>query len=261
MIDKGFAEVINSPFCSAHKSDSVKVDNPLDTNRGYLRTNITDSLLENLIYNEKRQNDSIKLFEISDIYTSSLNINEKKLAIIISGRRGQNHIDFSQKLDNKYLIDLFNEIDFDINKFILNIDRSKLDTKIKTPIFSIELKIYDIFKFFENYTPLKKASSNFIQYEPISEFPSSYRDLSFSIKDSSKISDVINILLDFKSDLIKQSFMFDYYKNKKINETKIGFRFIFQSSKKTLTDTEIDIVVKEIIEPIMSIKSVSLPGI
>ena len=261
LIDKGFAEVINSPFCSAHKSDSVKVDNPLDTNRGYLRTNITDSLLENLIYNEKRQNDSIKLFEISDIYTSSLNINEKKLAIIISGRRGQNHIDFSQKLDNKYLIDLFNEIDFDINKFILNIDRSKLDTKIKTPIFSIELKINDIFKFFENNTPLKKASSNFIQYEPISEFPSSYRDLSFSIKDSSKISDVINILLDFKSDLIKQSFMFDYYKNKKINETKIGFRFIFQSSKKTLTDTEIDIVVKEIIEPIMSIKSVSLPGI
>jgi len=260
LIDKGFTEVINSPFCSVHNLDSIIVDNPLDSNRGYLRTNITDSLLENLIYNEKRQNDSIKLFEISDIYTSNLNINEKRLAIIISGRRGQNHIDFSQKLDNKYLIDLFNEIDIDINEFISNVDRAKLDTKIKTPIFTIELKINDIYKNFENYISLNKTSSNFIQYKPVSEFPSSYRDLSFSIKDPLKISEVITILLDFKSDLIKHSFMFDYYKNIKIDETKIGFRFIFQSSKKTLTDIEIDRVVKEIIEPVMSIKSVSLPG-
>jgi len=48
---------------------SIKVDNPLDSNREYLRTNITNSLLENLIFNERRQKDSIKLFEISDIYT------------------------------------------------------------------------------------------------------------------------------------------------------------------------------------------------
>ena len=47
---------------------AVKVDNPLDSNRQFLRLNIIDSLISNLDYNEKRQKESIKLFEISDIY-------------------------------------------------------------------------------------------------------------------------------------------------------------------------------------------------
>lgn len=259
-VDSGFAEVINSPFCAASNLNSIKVDNPLDSKREYLRTNITDSLIENLIYNEKRQKDSIKLFEISDIYTSDLDISEKRLALIVSGRKEHNHINFSQKLDNKYLIEVFKKIDLNINEFISKIDRVKLDSKIKTPIFAIEVNIDAIYKNFKNYTPLSKISSEFVQYKPISEFPSSYRDLSFSIKDKSKISEVIETLLDFRSDLIKQSFMFDYYKNEITDETKIGFRFIFQSSKKTLTDVEIERVIKEIIEPILSIRSVSLPG-
>ena len=107
LIDNGFAEVINSPFCSINTSNSIKLDNPLDSNREYIRTCLVDSLLENLIYNENRQKDSIKLFEISDIYTSPGNTYEKRLAIIVSGRRGQNHQDFSKKLDNMYLIELF----------------------------------------------------------------------------------------------------------------------------------------------------------
>ena len=261
LIDNGFTEVINSPFCSASNLNSIKVDNPLDSNRQYLRLNLTNSLVENLIYNEKRQKDSIKLFEIADIYTSDINNYEKRLAIIISGRRGQNYLDFSKKLDNKYLINLFKQRNINIEKFISNIDRNKIDSKIKTPIFAIELKIEDLIHNFSEYIGIKEISNQFIKYDPISEFPSSYRDLSFSVKDSSKISEVINALSDTKLDILKSSFMFDFYENTKTNESKIGFRFIFQSSNRTLTDTEIDDVMLGIIEPVLSIKSVSLPGV
>ena len=39
LINKGFNEVINDPFVAKNDAKSVKVDNPLDSNRGYLRLN------------------------------------------------------------------------------------------------------------------------------------------------------------------------------------------------------------------------------
>ena len=47
--------MINFPFCSDSSKKAIKVDNPLDSNREFLRTNLVDSLVSNIIYNEKRQ--------------------------------------------------------------------------------------------------------------------------------------------------------------------------------------------------------------
>ena len=78
LVDNGFSEVINYPFCSSDNKDSIQVDNPLDANRGFLRTSLLDSLVDNVIYNEKRQNDSIKIFEISDIFPASHYVMSRK---------------------------------------------------------------------------------------------------------------------------------------------------------------------------------------
>ena len=48
---------------------------------------------------------------------------------------------------------------------------------------------------------------------------------------------------------------------KKKEEIKIGFRFIFQSKKTTLTAEEIDEVYNEIIRLSLKIKGISIPGI
>ena len=93
----GFYEVINSPFVSEHTKNSVKIDNPLDNTRKFLRTSLKDSLVNNLLFNERRQKDSIKLYEISDLYFSdSPQKSSTKLGIIASGRVGKNYIDFSK---------------------------------------------------------------------------------------------------------------------------------------------------------------------
>ena len=261
LINNGFIEVINSPFCSINDDASIKVDNPLDSNRENIRTNLTDSLIENLIYNEKRQKDSIKIFEISDIYTFNEGIQkEKRIAIVVSGRRGHNYIDFSQKLDKKYLSDLFKEIDMNIDENILKIDRNKINSKIKTSIFATELKIDNLSPSFIHTTPLATSFHDLVKYKPISEFPSSYRDFSFSIKDSSRITEVADLLSNTKSSIIQNLFMFDFYENKKTNETKMGYRFIFQSPNKTLTDDEINNEIIKIMDSVLSIESVSLPG-
>ena len=104
LVSHGFHEVINSPFTKNNLGNAVTVDNPLDSNRKYLRTNINESLLNNLNFNEKRQKESIKLFEITDIYTKDdLSGSSKILGIIASGRQGDNFEDFSKKIDKNYL--------------------------------------------------------------------------------------------------------------------------------------------------------------
>jgi len=265
LINHGFAEVINYPF-SEKNNGQLKIDNPLDSNKGFLRVSLLNSLIDNLIYNENRQKDSIKFFEISDIFELDRKTKDikatKKLAVIISGRQGHNYKLFSKKLDKNYLIDLFNEISIDISQYITQVDRQLLKTKIKTPIFAIELDLNLIDKNI-NYSKAinKKIKKDFVKYEKVSDFPSSYRDLSFLIKDPSRVHEVTYMIEKYKSETLKKSFMFDFYDNKDSNEIKVGYRFLFQSQNKTLTDIDIERELKNIINQILTIESVSIPGL
>ena len=44
-------------------------------------------------------------------------------------------------------------------------------------------------------------------------------------------------------------------------EIKIGFRFIFQSNDRTITDEEVSEVINDIINESLKISSVSIPGL
>ena len=259
-IDNGFTEVINYPFSNIANDKAIEVDNPLDSNRRYLRTNIIESLIDNMIYNEKRQKDSIKMFEISDIYSKDIENADKRLSVIVSGRRGHNYKEFNKFLDKNYLVDLFQNLDIDIEQHIFEISRENIDSKIKTKVFGLEIELKQIDAAFEKYNINPNISEKFVQYKPISEFPTSTRDLSFSIENYEKIDEVIQRLEDTNFNNLKDSFMFDFYENVKVNKVKIGYRFIFQAKDKTLTDHEIDTQIEMIIDSILSINSVSLPG-
>jgi phenylalanyl-tRNA synthetase beta subunit len=262
LLDHGFYEVINSPFVGISSKEAIKVDNPLDSNRAFLRTNLIDSLVENLLFNERRQKDSVKLFEISDIYTSESGINKKRmLSIIASGRVGLNYQDFSKKIDKKYLTNMFQEIvpnevfDFQI------LSRDSLDTKIKSEIISLEV---DIERFSDDILSYKEATQSpesFAQFNPISDLPSSIKDLSYSIKDFSKIHKLEKLLLSYHNDIVKNIFIFDYFHNEKAQEVKIGFRIVFQSKKTTLTAAQIELVYNDLINQSLKIDGVSIPGI
>ena len=262
LLDNGFYEVINSPFVSLSSEEAIKVDNPLDSNREYLRTNITNSLVDNLLFNERMQKDSIKLFEISDVYSSSNGINKKrKLSIIASGRVGKNYTDFSKKINKKYLSTLFQEIlPNELFDFKL-VSRDLLDTKIKNEIVSLEVDINSFSSDILSYKEVSQSPEGFTQYTLISDFPSSFKDISYSIKDYSKTQELQDLLLNYQSDIIKNIYIFDYFKNEKKEEIKIGFRFTFQSKKATLNSAEIELVYNEIVNKSLNISGISIPGL
>jgi phenylalanyl-tRNA synthetase beta chain len=262
LLDHGFYEVVNPPFVAANTKGSIKVDNPLDSNREYLRTNITESLLENLLFNERRQKDSVKLFEISDIYSFNKKLNNKrKISIIASGRVGLNYEDFSKKINKNYFIQMFEEILPNPKLDLHLISRDSLDTKIKNEIISMEVNINSFSDDILDYKEIVAPPREFNLYSQISDLPCSFKDISYSIKNYTKVKDLETLLLNYQSDIIKDVYIFDYFNNKKNHEVKIGFRFIFQSTVKTLTSAEIDAVYSNIVKKSLNISGVTIPGI
>ena len=258
---EGFSEVINSPFTENQSSDSFLVDNPLDRNKNSMRTSLRESLINNLLYNERRQKDSIKFFEISDVYCldDKKLLRLKKLGLIASGRVGNNYEEFSKQINENYLNDIL------VSKLSLTdssieiISRENLDTKIKTPIFFAEINLKEI-QGQEVDSNLLREIDKKIRYKEISEFPAISRDISFLIKNEDKIKVVNDSVQEFENKILREQFIFDFYNDDMRGVTKIGYRFIFQSNEKTLTLEEVDEAMKIVIETIISDDEIEVPG-
>lgn len=258
-----FSEVINFPFTNNKSVSSIKIDNPLDSGKSYLRTSLRQSLINNLIYNERRQNDSIKLYEISDIYFKENDTkHETKIGIIASGRQGHSYINFSKKIDKQFFENIFNSISSDLKFNILEIPRSEIDTKIKDKIFYIEANILDIdFDSIQIPSKFSFRKTNFIKYEEISSMPSSSRDISFSVEKPESLKELFDIINNFRSSNLKKSFCFDFFVNPKKSVIKVGFRFIFQSKAHSLNDKEVEKEIKVLIEKTLRLDGIKIPGL
>ena len=68
-----------------------------------------DSLVQNLLYNERRQNDSLKFFEISNLYDADSSENKTRIGIIVSGVQGHNYREFTKKIDRNYMAQILSE--------------------------------------------------------------------------------------------------------------------------------------------------------
>ena len=261
LIQNGFNEVINYPFTSKNSNDAIQVDNPLDSNKKFLRQTITDSLIENLALNERRQKDSVKLFEISNLYSGNDSIKEEKfLGLIIAGRKGHNYKEFNSYLDFDYLKSILEKLGID-NSLISNVSRESVNSKSKYEIFTCEVSIDEINT--ENLMKLSiKENIKFenTKFSGISEYPLIVRDLSFLINDKNQIQILLDSIESIENTILKNRFIFDFFENEKKGYFKVGYRFIFQSSIKTLTDEEVEKVITDIVESSIKIDGVSIPG-
>ena len=236
----------------------------MDVNKGFMRSNIIESLLNNLIYNEKRQQISIKLFEISDVYCFDINNKikqERRISIVASGRVGKNYKEFSKKIDLKYLNKILQKIP-DISTSAKLIPRDNLNSKISNEIVGVEFNISNLKKEILDYkNKYQKKIKTFTRFQQISEFPSTFRDISFLIEDEKIINEFESLIFSFKNINLKETFVFDYYKNIKSNQVKVGIRFVFQSRIKTLKDTDVDDIINDIINIAFSLKGIKIPGL
>ena len=258
----------------------IKLLNPMDSTKAWLRSNLISNLLETLSANQRSNpNTPIKIFEIGHTFSFNKNYKfgdlpteENSIVGAISGNFSQESlwVSHNQSFDFYHLKGILelslNNISSNIsysshNHFLLKypisakiISRNveigiigELDDKI-SEYFNLQ-KDYPTFVFELNISNiLKIASDSNISYNQISKFPDSKRDVSLLIDISTKSKEIEQIISQNK--LVVEVFPIDKYIGDDIpkNKKSITYRIVFQSNKKTLDTTEIDKIQSNIIK-------------
>ncbi|MDG2500173.1 MAG: phenylalanine--tRNA ligase subunit beta [Flavobacteriaceae bacterium] len=267
LIGIGFNEIINNSICSPgtnekFKKEPVKLINPQGIELSNLRNSLIPNALESIKHNYNRQNRSLKLFEIGNIYflEDENYIENKRLNIAVTGeifkenwisKYSKNNFYYIKGVAENLLRQLnISNIRYEINnddlfEYRLNIYSNKkiigflgeLNSDY-TQEFSLEQKIHMLNIDLDN---IKMRSLN-IKHQELSKFPSSRRDLSMLLNDEISFDAIKELAFKLENKILIDVNLFDEYKGKNIEDKKKSFAvsFTFNDSKKTLTDKVID---------------------
>ena len=96
---------------------------------------------------------------------------------------------------------------------------------------------------------LMLIKNNKISYQEVSKFPAVRRDLSMLLDNNVRFEDLKRIALKTEKNLLKEVNVFDVYQGDKLPEGKKSYAlsFILQDEEKTLTDSQIDGIMKKLI--------------
>ena len=218
-------------------------------------------MLENLSYNERRQKDIIKFFEISNVYSKkNINNKNKRISIIMSGRQGKNYKQFSKKIDRDFVFTTLKNVIGNLKEeHIQEIPRNEINTKKKEKIFFLEIDINKIDKL-EILSKDNYEFNKLFSYEKVSEFPSISRDLSFSSVNISALEKLDEFISSLDHPYLKDFFIFDFFENKEKKIFKVGYRFIFESISSTLKDEDVNKIIDQIADFCSSSEEIEIPG-
>jgi phenylalanyl-tRNA synthetase beta chain len=279
----GFSEVYNYSFINNRVLKEMKIPgygtegaialkNPFNDEETHLKTALLYDLVKNLVTNSNNENQNIHLFENANVFYNKSGIYGQRpaLAAISCGsviERAYNGREFVS--DFNYIKSVIEglisaacvnprityEIDgsdglYDFKAGIYVSGRrigcagalsSSIiyDNKLKTSVHMFELDVEALYGLYNGHAG----------YSSISRFPSVKRDLSLVVDDSvpqEKLDSIINS--DFKT-LIKSLTLFDLYKGSQVADGRksLSYNIVFQSDKKTLSESEINKFMERII--------------
>jgi phenylalanyl-tRNA synthetase beta chain len=286
----GFTEVINYSFMNPDDLNLLSVPegdarrrvialmNPLRQEESLMRTTLIPSLLNNFLYNQARGISEIALYEVSKIFVNEgerLPKEELRLGGIFF--RENSPAVWQEQIPAFFVVKgvlqaLFTEIkseeysmvpsgeaflhrgksaDIIINGQKIGFTgelsphiTERLNLKIKKPeIMIFELSIDALLSFRREKTV----------YSQIPKYPSVERDISLILKDRITAGEVLELLKGFGSQVVESIELFDYYKGKNIPSDKksLGFRIVYRSKEKTLTDSDVEAVHGNLVQYIL----------
>lgn len=268
--DWGYIEVIAPPFLSAEALErcgfasvsAVKLKNPLNEERPFLRTSIIPVLLEVISQNES-ENQQGAIFEIGNIFLRKeedipLHVPRLSIAKWSRGTKGEQFFEIKGALE--LLAAQFGiEMTFERKKsqkpyndarlaeifacgasigFLGEIARNTMKTfGIDGRVAVCELDLLPITAF---QTEVQK-------YTPPPSFPPARRDISFLVDGGTEYKDIVKSMRE-TSNLLVDIDLFDVYTGKGIPESKksMAFHLTFLDRKRTLTDEEVNRVFEKV---------------
>ncbi|MCF7890329.1 phenylalanine--tRNA ligase subunit beta [Candidatus Bipolaricaulota bacterium] len=263
----GFYEALSPGFSSGDElgeSDPVKLKNPMGNKRGRLRSDIASGLISHAERNFQEGTDSIRLFEIGNVFRSGEGRTDEtsKLGLFLGGRRYEG-VDQKESYDfwdlKGVLEDLFESLAVSNYQFgpggpdYLHPGRKSELLLAEEPIgFAGELhpdltEGYDlpdrVYIGELNFDRIVESARFENYYEKLPKFPPSKRDLSLTVPEKIKESEIREVILD--SPRVERTYLYDIYQGEQIEEGKrsLTYEITFRDPEKTLSDEEVDEIV------------------
>lgn len=220
LTEEGFYEVYTYTFTD--KGD-VEMENPLASDKGFLRNNLADGLSSSLDLNSKNAPliglERIKEFEIGTVFGKD----EEHLSVAIgcSGKK-------TEKIMNE-VVDLLSE---------------KIGTKIPSKLTDglLEFNLTKLIKDLPDPDEYDDFNKNeVVLFTPISPYPFMLRDIAVWAPSSVEESDVSKIIEDNSGEYLVRKDKFDEFE--KEGKTSYAYHLVFQSSERTLNDAEINAIM------------------
>ena len=249
---------------------NIEMLNPLSNDLSIMRQSMLFNALEALIYNVNRKNSNVKLFEFGKTYHNFKEGRQepKHLSIIVSGlKNNENWTQNSQKSNFFYFKGIVSAL----------LERLGItyfsETETKNPIFSEGLAHQIGDKCLVDYGIItKNIASNFdidsevfyadfkwdnileqivtenFKLKTIPKFPKVKRDLALLIDKNVSFDSIRESAIKSERNLLKNINLFDVYTGDKLPENKKSYAisFTLQDEKKTLTDKQIDKIMKKL---------------
>lgn len=280
LVSFGFNEIVSYAFISQEDHNlygqdqkTLNVSNPISQNMSVMRTNLVSGLINTFLYNLNHGQNNQRLFEIGNTFhiDKSNNVSEKKLvAGLMSGKKSSDN--WKEKFDNLTFYDLKGLVQDLLSDFsqpnsysLCNVDflhpgmSSAISFEKKTigflgsihPVVLNKVGVKDdLFIFsFELDKLIFESSKSFEQY---SKFPSSARDLAFVFDKEVNADEIKEVIQNSAGEFYKDLEIFDIYEGERIDAGKksIALSISWQSSSKTLLDSDIDTAVEKIVNSI-----------
>ena len=280
LVSFGFNEIVSYAFISQEDHNlygqdqkTLNVSNPISQNMSVMRTNLVSGLINTFLYNLNHGQNNQRLFEIGNTFhiDKSNNVSEKKLvAGLMSGKKSSDN--WKEKFDNLTFYDLKGLVQDLLSDFsqpnsysLCNVDflhpgmSSAISFEKKTigflgsihPVVLNKVGVKDdLFIFsFELDKLIFESSKSFEEY---SKFPSSARDLAFVFDKEVNADEIKEVIQNSAGEFYKDLEIFDIYEGERIDAGKksIALSISWQSSSKTLLDSDIDTAVEKIVNSI-----------
>jgi phenylalanyl-tRNA synthetase beta chain len=249
---------------------NITMLNPLSNDLSVMRQSLLFSGLEAVSHNINRRNSDLKFFEFGKTYHDFGDKREefKHLSFTITGNKttevwntakSETNFFYLKGIVNVVLerlgINRFNEKPStnDLFKEGLAFYQGKTEIVQFGEIKNSVLKHFGISKsvFYADFNwdnIIEMAKRNKIKFTPIPKFPESRRDFALLIDQSTTFNDIYIIAKQTEKQVLKSVNLFDVYDGKNLPNGKKSYAvsFTFRDEHKTITDKQIDKVMKKL---------------
>ena len=270
----GFVSESDLKKCNISKDNiyskqSIKIKNPLSEDYTMMKTTSVPSMMQMLENNNNYKNKNVKLFDISRIYKNvNENIEKGELpeedTILTIGMYGDDVDFYVLKGLVENVLSIANLAKYDIVKETenemyhpgrcanLKVGRDIIGTIGEVnPLLATNYDISQRILFAEiNIDKIIKYSRNVKKYIPIPKYPAVERDIAMVVDEDIEVGQIEKIIEKKAKKLLEEAKLFDVYRSEKIGESKksVAYALKFRVPDRTLTDEEVNVAMKEILD-------------